>query len=46
MLKGAAVGAVVAGAALTLFKPDTGPEVEAKYAQFWPRKIMILFGPP
>ena len=21
-------------------------EVEAKFANFWPRKIMILFGPP
>jgi hypothetical protein len=20
--------------------------VEAKFTQFWPRKIMILFGPP
>eukprot|EP01043_Picozoa_sp_COSAG02_P045876 COSAG02_NODE_4238_length_5598_cov_1.502637_3_plen_301_part_00 len=46
MLKGAAAGAGVLGAALTLFKPDTGPEVEVKYAKFWPRKIMILFGPP
>ena len=41
-----AAGAAAGAAALALLKPDTRPEVEAKYAQFWPRKIMILFGPP
>ena len=42
----AALGAIVGAAALSFLKPDTGPEVEAKFTQFWPRKIMILFGPP
>jgi len=24
----------------------TGAEVQAKFAKFWPRKVLILFGPP